>query len=103
MQRGTNCATSAVSATLSKYFDFSEFVCRPPMEQNREHLHWLAFVRNKDQSGFPFRVECELWRWAHDSWHCLTLPGASFSAEEMYEQGWRYCKPCPTLVALVRS
>ena len=94
--------TESAPPTPSR-FDMSEFTCSPSVDQRREELHWLAFVNGDRRASFPFQVQCELWRWEHGAWHCVTLPGAVFTASQMYDQGWRYCKPCPALIAVVRS
>ncbi len=96
-------ATSSNAAPFSQYLPMSELTCAPEPLYAHHEFHWLAYVAPNGKSAFPMRVECELWRWHQDEWRSVFVPGTRFTPEELHEHGWRYCKPCEPLVAVIRS
>jgi hypothetical protein len=91
----------AQQAGFAQYFSAPTAVCAPPVGTEHHEFHWLAFVGDAPQ--FPYRTSCELWRWSAGQWRSVFVPGSRFTPEELTAQGWRYCKPCEPLVAVVRS
>jgi hypothetical protein len=72
--------------------------CEPPEDHRIHMFHWLVFLEGKDASA-----ACDLWRWHRGEWRSVFVAGATFSAEEMYTQGWRYCAPSVQLFVNIVS
>ena len=68
--------------------------CEPPVDHRRKEFHWLLLAMPVSPAVHTFSAACDLWRWIGYEWRSITVPGAVFTAEEMYAQGWRYCGPC---------
>jgi hypothetical protein len=86
--------------TFSTYVPHAELRCAPPVDEEHQEFHWLAYVGSAPR--LPLRTSCELWRWSAGEWRSVFVPGSRFSPDELHKQGWRYCKPCLPLVAVVR-
>jgi CheY-like chemotaxis protein len=79
----------------------SKLSCAPPPEHGMREFHWLLFAPAAPGRQQGFTAACDLWRWNGNVWRSITVPGAQFSADELYDQGWRYCGPCIDKVARV--
>jgi CheY-like chemotaxis protein len=79
----------------------SKLTCEPPPERDQHEFHWLLFVDQVAGGPHAFNAACDLWRWSRGAWRSTTVPGASFTPDEMYDQGWRYCGPCVDKTARV--
>jgi len=76
--------------------------CEPP-EDHRVHVfHWLVFAAPALE-GKEASAGCDLWRWHRGEWRSVFVAGATFSAEEMHAQGWRYCAPSVQLFVNIVS
>ena len=89
--------------TFSQFLPTSELTCAPAPGTEQHEFHWLAYVPRGKRPQLPLKVECELWRWHDGQWRSVFVPGTRFTPSELHDQGWRYCKPCEPLVAVVRS
>jgi hypothetical protein len=76
--------------------------CAPPEGREQNEYHWLLFAEPGAAYPDSFGTECELWRWHRGSWRSVAVPGASFSPDDMYRDGWRYCGPCENAIAQVQ-
>jgi hypothetical protein len=56
-------------------------------------FHWLVFAAASPAAKDGSSTACDLWRWHRGEWRSVFVAGASFTPEEMYAQGWRYCAP----------
>jgi CheY-like chemotaxis protein len=79
----------------------SKLTCEPPPDRDQHEFHWLLFVDQAPGAQHAFNAACDLWRWSRGAWRSVTVPGASFTPDEMYDQGWRYCGPCEDKMAHV--
>jgi CheY-like chemotaxis protein len=79
--------------------------CAPPGNRNQYEFHWLLYTDPAPQGQYreahAYTTTCDLWRWSGAVWQSIAVPGAHFSPEEMYQQGWRYCGPCVEKTAIV--
>jgi CheY-like chemotaxis protein len=75
--------------------------CAPPSHLDQSEYHWLLFVEPGTNYPDQFSLECELWRWHRGSWRSVAVPGANFSPDAMYRDGWRYGSACDTATAQV--
>jgi hypothetical protein len=76
--------------------------CEPP-EDHRVHVfHWLVFAA-PSLEGKGASAGCDLWRWHRGEWRSVFVAGATFTPEEMYAQGWRYCAPSVQLFVKIVS
>ncbi len=89
--------------TFNRYLPASAMTCVPDVANNHHELHWLAYVPPHGRPSFPLRTECELWRWHDGEWRSLFVAGSRFTPDELHDQGWRYCKPCEPVVALIKA
>jgi CheY-like chemotaxis protein len=76
--------------------------CRPPADRPQHEFHWLLYTDESGAAVKNFSASCDLWRWSNSTWRNISVPGAQFSPDEMYEHGWRYCGPCVEKTALVQ-
>jgi CheY-like chemotaxis protein len=79
----------------------SRLTCEPPDDRYRHEFHWLLFVKPGEPHPEAFSATCDLWRWSRSAWRSVSVPGAAFSPDEMYRDGWRYCGPCTDMTARV--
>jgi len=77
------------------------YTCAPLANWDQQEYHWLLYVESGAIYPDHFSAECELWRWNRGSWRSLAVPGASFSPDVMYRDGWRYCCTCDNATARV--
>jgi CheY-like chemotaxis protein len=75
--------------------------CVPSRDGHQHEFHWLLYTDPAPAQGHVFTSTCDLWRWKNTTWQSIAVPGAHFSPDEMYEQGWRYCGPCVEKSAIV--
>ncbi len=68
--------------------------CAPPTSRDQHEYHWLLFVEPGTIYPNRFAAECELWRWHRGNWRSVAVPGANFSPDDMYRDGWRYASSC---------
>jgi CheY-like chemotaxis protein len=76
--------------------------CVPPTDRGQHEFHWLLYTDERDAAVESFSARCDLWRWSNRKWCNISVPGAHFSPDEMYEHGWRYCGPCADKTASVQ-
>jgi hypothetical protein len=67
--------------------------CEPGEDQQTHVFHWLVFAVPSPKGKEGASTACDLWRWHRGEWRSVFVAGASFTPEEMYAQGWRYCVP----------
>ena len=75
--------------------------CAPPGDGGQHEFHWLLYTEPGKVDVPVYSSVCDLWRWSDSTWRSIAVPGAHFSPDEMYEQGWRYCGPCAEKTATV--
>lgn len=75
--------------------------CAPARDRSQHEFHWLLYTDPAPADVRAYTATCDLWRWSGFIWHSIAVPGAHFSPDEMYEQGWRYCGPCVEKTAMV--
>jgi CheY-like chemotaxis protein len=76
--------------------------CAPPLDRPQHEFHWLLYTDEGVAGVKSFSARCDLWRWSNAAWRNISVPGAQFSPDEMYEHGWRYCGPCVEKTAIVQ-
>jgi hypothetical protein len=91
----------AIGNERSRHLVDKNRTCAPPPERPQHEFHWLLYTDEAGTRTESFRAQCDLWRWSNAAWRNISVPGAKFSPDEMYEQGWRYCGPCVEKTALV--
>jgi hypothetical protein len=82
---------SAASANTAVFGTKSR--CEPGDDQQVHTFHWLVFAATSMAGNGTSGAGCDLWRWHRGEWRSVFVAGATFSPEEMYAQGWRYCAP----------
>ena len=75
--------------------------CAPPRDQNPHEFHWLLYTDPAPMKVGVYTATCDLWRWSGSTWQSISVAGAHFSPDEIYDQGWRYCGPCVEKTAMV--
>ena len=75
--------------------------CAPRHDRRQHEFHWLLYTDPAAVDVGVYSSVCDLWRWSGSVWRSIAVPGAHFSPEDMYDQGWRYCGPCIEKTAIV--
>jgi len=75
--------------------------CAPRRDRSQHEFHWLLYTDPAAVDVGVYSSVCDLWRWSGSVWRSIAVPGANFSPEDMYDQGWRYCGPCIEKTATV--